>query len=515
MEPDATDIRQITHVEPKPDRDAPGATVADWYHDGGTIVFAINPCQIGLIDLDGGNLREVPTEAGYSAGVDLCEGDPSFTPDGQSIVYGRFDGETEDIWIMNVDGTDRRLVTEACGIDPNVSPDGTLLSCKGDDGALWVVGMDGTDARLVSPPMDIGYKHDWAPDGSAIVFVDSADLRPEGVNIATVAPDGTDLRYLTHYTESDWYPGFGGYSPDGTTITYRLEHGEGEYAYFVMAADGTDVRQVTEFSQFRPRHLDWGAAPAGSEGADPMPTSASGATPTVHAATWNYVALGDSWPEGAHCGGCLTFVDLWADALTESTGREIVLTDLTGSQEPGLPPGTGETSTSLLASLRFNAQMREAIRSADIILISSGSNEIGLPDDPPAGGDCSGEALFDCIDALGRMWSVNHDAVLDEIELLREGKHTVIRFVNDANLFLADPGLAGAGSEEDIANMDLVFQALTGAMCGAAAAHGAACVDVRPIINGPTMDEPGDENADSTMQGITDALMATGLPELE
>ena len=51
-----------------------------------------------------------------------------------------------------------------------------------------------------------------------------------------------------------------------------------------------------------------------------------------------YVALGDSWPEGAHCGGCRTFVDLWADALGETTGREIVLTDLTGSQEPGLPP---------------------------------------------------------------------------------------------------------------------------------------------------------------------------------
>ena len=159
--------------------------------------------------------------------------------------------------------------------------------------------------------------------------------------------------------------------------------------------------------------------------------------------------------------------------------------------------------------------MREAIRSADIILISSGSNEIGLPDEPPAGGDCAGEARLDCIAAVGRMWSVNHDAVLDEIELLRAGKPTAIRFVNDSNLFLADPGLAGVGSEEDIATMDLVFQALTDAMCGAAAAHGAACVDVRPIINGPTMDEPGDENADSTMQGITDALMATGLPELE
>jgi hypothetical protein len=227
-----------------------------------------------------------------------------------------------------------------------------------------------------------------------------------------------------------------------------------------------------------------------------------------------YVALGDSWPEGAHCGGCETFVGRWADALRETRGQDIVLTDLTGSQEPGLSPGTGETSTSLLASLRFNAAMREAIRSADIILISSGSNELDLFGSPPAGGDCAGDAMPDCIRAVGRLWHVNDEAILDEIGLLRAGKPTAIRFVNDANLFLADPGLAGA-SKQDIASADQIFQLLTDAMCDAAAAHGAACIDVRPIINGPSMDQPGDEEADSTMQGITDALMATGLPELE
>jgi hypothetical protein len=93
---------------------------------------------------------------------------------------------------------------------------------------------------------------------------------------------------------------------------------------------------------------------------------------------------------------------------------------------------------------------------------------------------------------LGRLWSVNHEAILDEIELLRDGHPTAIRVVNDANLFLSDPGLAGA-SAEDIANADIVFQSLTEAMCDAADAHGAVCVDVRPIINGPTMDVPGDE----------------------
>jgi hypothetical protein len=52
-------------------------------------------------------------------------------------------------------------------------------------------------------------------------------------------------------------------------------------------------------------------------------------------------------------------------------------------------------------------------------------------------------------------------------------------------------------------------------MCGAAQAHDAVCVDVRPIVNGPSLDQPGDENAPEVMQAIADALLAAGLPELE
>ena len=48
----------------------------------------------------------------------------------------------------------------------------------------------------------------------------------------------------------------GGYSPDGASIVYRVDRGD--EAAFVMAADGSDVRQVTEFSDFRPRFIDWG-----------------------------------------------------------------------------------------------------------------------------------------------------------------------------------------------------------------------------------------------------------------
>src|SRR5262245_45110608 len=71
----------------------------------------------------------------------------------------------------------------------------------------------------------------------------------------------------------------------------------------------------------------------------PIGASGQSSTPSEPSA-WRFVALGDSWPEGAHCGGCRTFVGRWADGLREAYGRDILLTDLTGQAEPGLLPGS-------------------------------------------------------------------------------------------------------------------------------------------------------------------------------
>ncbi len=58
------------------------------------------------------------------------------------------------------------------------------------------------------------------------------------------------------------------------------------------------------------------------------------------------------------------------------------------------------------------------------------------------------------------------------------------------------------------------FEALNTAECEAARTHDAICVDVRPVLNGPTLDQPVDENSPQSMQAVADSLLATGLPEL-
>jgi len=139
-----------------------------------------------------------------------------------------------------------------------VSPNGQKLSFKSQEtGALLVQNFDGTGLIQVGPTASVAYKHDWAPSGQRIVISENSEPGPtEPVNIATVRPDGTDFRYLTHYT-GPIHAYVGGYSPDGQWIIFRLEK-DGLNTLYRIRPDGTDMHAILPASEFKPRNLDWG-----------------------------------------------------------------------------------------------------------------------------------------------------------------------------------------------------------------------------------------------------------------
>lgn len=224
-----------------------------------------------------------------------------------------------------------------------------------------------------------------------------------------------------------------------------------------------------------------------------------------------YVAFGDSWPEGAHCGGCETFAYLWANQIEERTGRTVETTSFMGASEAS--DAESKTPASLLSSLHGDDATREAVRNADVILIATGPNSLETVFPRIEAQRCGGNDGFDCIRDLGQAWSKDFNAVLDEVQLLREGRPTAIRLVNAANVFAMDPelasvvpkGFASTGGE-------LIFELLTRAQCIAAKSHHADCVDVRPLITGLGGDF--NENSDASMKAVAAALMDTGLREL-
>ncbi|TCN40128.1 WD40 repeat protein [Kribbella orskensis] len=250
------DLRQITH--------GPGeATTPDWSADGEWLAYSLDECTIALVRADGTDQRVIPSQT-----PEGCETDPAFTPDGNHLVFERFDAIADDdaIWIMDLNGNGRRRIGTGPGgaATPEVSPDGrtiTFLSFTPNDlTALFAMSIGGGAARQVTPTLyGIAFKHDWAPDGSRLVMSDNADDFDHPANLVTIRPDGTGLRYLTDLQTPDQRALAGGYSPDGKWITYRLEHGD-QNALMIVRTDGQGAHAVLPFSSFRPRFIDWGPA---------------------------------------------------------------------------------------------------------------------------------------------------------------------------------------------------------------------------------------------------------------
>jgi Tol biopolymer transport system component len=259
VRPNGHGVRQITFVEGD-------AAHADWSPDGRRLVFEFGSethAGVMIVNRDGSGLRDL-TPTGF-------QGNPAFTADGRQIVFDSEDG----IAIMTTEGTDRHQLTRTpfpgtgFDTDANVSPDGSYITfvrvkVPEREQALFLMRTDGSGLRQLTPySLDVGIKHDWAPDGSRIAIIANADHQPPGTsaNVATIRPDGSDLRLLTHYRGGEVNALTGSYSPNGRWIAYRLED-HGKFALAKLPANGHGRAKVILSLPVAPRFIDWGRRPS-------------------------------------------------------------------------------------------------------------------------------------------------------------------------------------------------------------------------------------------------------------
>lgn len=177
----------------------------DFSPDGRRIVFhrvGGSPLfQIVIMDANGGNQAVLAT-GDPPGGL----GSPDFSPDGKRILFNRGSPGSEDIWVINADGSNPVNLTPEPGLafDPQFSPDGKRIVYRQASPApqgIYVMNADGTNKAPVTPPsVPMGAADPtFSPNGGllALTGFDGDD------DLFTVRLDGSGLTNLTNVNPSD------------------------------------------------------------------------------------------------------------------------------------------------------------------------------------------------------------------------------------------------------------------------------------------------------------------------
>ena len=191
--------------------------------DGDRIVFESDRsgvAQIYIMNADGSELRVLTDDP-------LGAETPVFSPDGKHILFAAYVAEgNNDVFIMAADGSERRRITEGPGYDghPHFSANGKRIVFNSD---------------RTTPDRDAGWSERWH-------------------EIFSVALDGGDLR---QHTRCQSVCTFGSLSPDGKKVLYRrtiegpsfswfLTPSQRNSEVFIADADGTNAVNLSNNAAF-------------------------------------------------------------------------------------------------------------------------------------------------------------------------------------------------------------------------------------------------------------------------
>ncbi|MBB3032612.1 amidohydrolase family protein [Alteriqipengyuania lutimaris] len=203
--------------------------------DGRLVAFNVLG-DIYTIPIDGGTPTRIAEGLAW-------EVQPRFSPDGTRIAFTSDRGGGDNIWIMNVDGSDKRQLTKEdfrLVHQPTWSPDGQFIAAKKHfttgrslgTGEVWLYHVSGgSGVALVERPNPQHQKElgepIYAPDGNAIYYTRNVTPGP----IFEYAQDSnTELFNIERYdlTSGETTTAVGGLggavrptpSPDGTKIAF-------------------------------------------------------------------------------------------------------------------------------------------------------------------------------------------------------------------------------------------------------------------------------------------------------
>ena len=190
-----------------------------WSADGSMIAYE-RLGQIWLVPASGGNTRQLTDDT-------VNAERPSFSPDGRSLVYQRWDAASSGYQIerIDLDGTHQVQLTHALGIDltdPAYSPDGTQILAtgrvSGSGGEIYVMPADGSALQNLTQNPSDDENATWSPDGTQIAY-DSDRLGSVNRQIWAMNADGSNAHARYNGIEPSWVSAYTACLGRAATIT--------------------------------------------------------------------------------------------------------------------------------------------------------------------------------------------------------------------------------------------------------------------------------------------------------
>jgi Tol biopolymer transport system component len=239
MAPDGSSVRQLTNTledESEPALSPDGSRIA-YVQLGNNSDCHGCPRTVWLMNADGTGAHALPNSPDENVPYDF---DPTFSPDGKTLIFVREGSESESLstrpvaggavhtlrfdgyhpaWgphqvasvsergvtVSNPDGSSAQLVAKAQRAVPAWSADGRLAVLEPGASSLTIVipltGKRITIPGLIAPEtgengQTVGLT--WSPDGSTFAFTAATPADPVGGDVYEIGVDGSHLTQVTH-----------------------------------------------------------------------------------------------------------------------------------------------------------------------------------------------------------------------------------------------------------------------------------------------------------------------------